>query len=138
MAAEPDDSAEARVHALITRILGLVQECRTILPELEPDPERLPGLQVTDHGQELDRLAQEDLIGAHIAQRRAGAPSRPALQHPLVHASDRLRRQAALRGDALHRRHPASTDRVLTLAHQTDRVKKLPPSAMPRGAYRFW
>jgi hypothetical protein len=33
--AELDESAEARAHALVTRILGLLQECRAILPELD-------------------------------------------------------------------------------------------------------
>jgi hypothetical protein len=34
--ADPDDSAEARAHALISRIVGLVHECREMVPELAP------------------------------------------------------------------------------------------------------
>jgi hypothetical protein len=33
--ADSDDFAEARAHALVTRILGLLNECRAILPELD-------------------------------------------------------------------------------------------------------
>jgi hypothetical protein len=47
--AERDDSPEARAHALITRILGLVQECRAILPELEPPAAETPGAQAERH-----------------------------------------------------------------------------------------
>jgi hypothetical protein len=47
--AESNDSPEARAHALITRILGLVHECRAILPELEPPAAETPGAQAERH-----------------------------------------------------------------------------------------
>jgi hypothetical protein len=44
-------SAEARAHALVTRILGLLQECRAILPELAAPTNKpeTPGAQAERH-----------------------------------------------------------------------------------------
>jgi hypothetical protein len=48
--AEPDDSPEARAHALTTRILGLVKECRAMVPELTPPAAaETPGAQAERH-----------------------------------------------------------------------------------------
>src|SRR5262245_41886035 len=79
------------------------ESVQRLLLALAPDPQWLAGFQVTDHRQELRGLAHEELVRAEVAQRRAHAGGGPAAQRPLVHPPDRLRRQAAVRRDALHR-----------------------------------
>ena len=71
---------------------------------LQPHPQRLPALQVAHHREELDGLAQKDLVHPEVVQRRAGPGRRPAPQRPLVHPPDRLGREAPLDGHAAHRR----------------------------------
>lgn len=82
---EPDNSPEARAHALSIKILGLMHECRTMLPELTPPPGvETPGAMAERHlylallgvlADGLVRMVDEALTVLRQASKPRWAPS---------------------------------------------------------------
>ena len=59
------------------------------LLSLQAEPQRLTGLQVAHHGNELDLLAHVDFVHAHLLQRRLAPFGRPPFQVAQVNGAHR-------------------------------------------------
>src|SRR6266576_2138104 len=68
-----------------------------------PEPQRLAGLQVADHGDELRVLAKVDLIHTHLFQRLLAPRGTPSLEIPQVDRSHRAGGHAELPGHLAYR-----------------------------------
>src|ERR1019366_7259108 len=75
---------------------------RFFLP-FPPEPQRLSGLQVAHHGEELLFLPQMNLVKAHLPQGRLSSRLRPALQIAKIDGSPRAGRQPKLLRPPPHR-----------------------------------
>ena len=62
-----------------------------LLPAFRAEPERLGGLKIAHHGNELLLLAQIDLVHAHLPQGRLAPLLRPTCQIALIDGAHRAR-----------------------------------------------
>src|SRR5580698_9829708 len=97
------DAGSGNPHPLPRAELGPKELIQRLFLSLPPEPYRLDGFQVANHGHELLLLSEEDLVHAHLRQRRFLPRRRPSFQIPEIDGPSGARRQAELTGHLARR-----------------------------------